>query len=101
MQCKIVHFFKNGCWWDPWNTGVPLIPQFVIPWFCKSLLQKIKSNRGLFTANNLNEVFYDVKNSNTLNLRQVANIRYYTGHSTSLQLVKNLKRLRRVMGRRF
>jgi len=56
---------------------------------------------GLSTANNLNKVFYDVKKSNTLNLRQVANIRYYTGHSTCLQLVKNLKRLHRVMGRQF
>ena len=70
---------------------VPLVPQFVIPWFYKSLLHKRKSNRSLFTANNLIKVFYDVKKSNILNLRQVANIRYYADHSAPLQLVKNLK----------
>jgi len=81
---KSCTFSKMGIDGDPWNIGVPLVPQFVIPWFWKSLLHKRKSNRGLFTANNLNKVFYDVKKSNTLNLRQVANIRYYTGHSASL-----------------
>jgi len=44
-----------------------------------------------------NKVFYYVKKSNTLKVRQVANIRYCTGHSTSLQPVKSLKRLHRVM----
>ena len=51
--------------------------------------------------NKLNKVFYDVKKPNTLILRQVANITYYTSHSTSLQPVKNLKRLHRLMGRQF
>jgi len=46
-------------------------------------------------------MFYDVKKLNTLKVRQVANIRYYTGHSTSLQPVKNLKLLQRLMERRF
>jgi len=50
MQCKIRHFYKNGCWWDPWNAGVPLVPQVVIPCFCKILLHKRRTNRGLFTA---------------------------------------------------
>jgi len=73
-------------------------------WLClvlPNLKHKRKSNRGLFTANNLNKVFYDVEKSITLNVRQASNIRYYAGHSTSLQPVKNLKRLHRVMGRRF
>ena len=63
-----------------WNAGVPLVPQFVLPCFCKRLLHKRKTNRGLFTANNLNKVLYDVKKSNTLNLRQVKNNRYSAGH---------------------
>jgi len=46
-------------------------------------LHKEKTNRGSFTANNLNIVFYDVKKSNTLNLRQVAKNRYSISHSTS------------------
>jgi len=54
MQRKIVHFFKNWCWWDPWNGGVPLVPQFVFPCFCKSLLHKRKTNWVLLTVNNLN-----------------------------------------------
>ena len=37
------------------------------------------------------KVFYYVKKFNTLKVRQVANIRYCTGHYTFLQPVKNLK----------
>jgi len=101
MQRKIVHFFKNWCWWDPWNGGVPLVPQFVFPCFCKSLLHKRKTNWVLPTVNNLNKVFYDVKKSNTLNLSRVANNGYSVGHSTSLQPIWNLILLHRVLGRRF
>jgi len=48
MQCKIVHFLKNGFWWDPWNAGVPLVPQLVISCFCKSFLQKKDQQRFIY-----------------------------------------------------
>jgi len=58
--------------------------QVCISFFLQKFIAQKKDNRGLFTANSLNKVFCDVKKSNTLNLRQVANNRYSTGHSTSL-----------------
>jgi len=40
MQRKIMHFFLNWCWWDPWDAGVPLVTQFAFPCFCKFIAQK-------------------------------------------------------------
>jgi len=65
---------------EPTERGYSIGPSIRNSLICKSLLHKRNPNRSLLTANNLNKVFCDLKKSNTLNVRQVANIRYYTGH---------------------
>ena len=85
----------------PMEHGCSIGPSIRISLFLQKFIAQKKTSRGLFTANNLNKVFYDVKKSNTLNLRHVANNRYSTGHSTSLQTIYNLILLHRVMRRQF
>jgi len=68
----------------PMERGCSIGPSVRISLFLQKFIAQKKDQHRYIYCEQPNKAFY-VKKSNTLNLRQAANNRYSTGHSTSSQ----------------